>query len=779
MRNEISRRFAYRALVAACILPVLALAPADAGDAKVRILGAEASPALFSPASGAAMTVEATVLVQEVAGIRGSGRRSDAAESKRYLAAWSWTLTGASAEAVTSVHGSTVLEPDSRTGGPRSGMTGDIEVVWDGLSPAGEAVRDGRYAWSLRVDVVRLDETGNGRVQEKPIGSDVQDGIVEIDGTPPWIEIGSVPACSRGPVVPVIEVGDANLRSWQAFLNGAPYVEGEPVTTDGEYLLRVEAVDLAGNETDTEVAFVVDTVAPVIRIIGVADGDVAEPGLAPVVEIEDDHLTASSITLDGDAFESGTPVERPGDHVLRAEAEDCAGNRSQAEVRFEIADVGAQGSTRAFTNEDDRALVESVSASGVRVWAFGLRGPDGLTERVTAIRGDDPNAPVSMRFDDAGRLSVLEEPGGIRLEFRWLDDGAVQMTVADADGSVQTAARLGAPSEIAAAPLPEVGSVRGGEDRVSWLRPRAGGSVTRADLERSMIPLPPVDPAPQTASAAAVGGGACEGGVRVSTCGVPAEHARVQVRVVGSGADAPSYVVPAVDGGEAGFGYSLACDAVPALDAGEVCASAGASSAGVCADLDRLRGLGALEVCRGLAAPLTATEALRLGSADCAALFGRAGAACGSMASACEDLPEAVDRRAGGPLTLEAHALSDATGPLDASVEVDGTGPFPQFDLRADDRATIARFRPVWIDAENVEITALAVCAEPGAPWTYTAEICDFDAFGCSSFPVPGEIGADGSDEIGFRFTSQYGADEVRVTVEIDGGPSRRIVITF
>ena len=78
-----------------------------------------------------------------------------------------------------------------------------------------------------------------------------------------------------------------------------------------------------------------------------------------------------------------------------------------------------------------------------------------------------------------------------------------------------------------------------------------------------------------------------------------------------------------------------------------------------------------------------------------------------------------------------------------------------------------------------MQITALAVCAQPGATLTYTAELCDFDAWGCSTFPIPGAVGEDGTGEIGFQFTSQYGADEVRVDFEVEGGPTRRIVVTF
>ncbi len=51
------------------------------------------------------------------------------------------------------------------------------------------------------------------------------------------------------------------IMFWNS-LNGEPFTSNTPVTTEGEYFLYVYAVDLAGNDKDTSIYFVIDKTAP-------------------------------------------------------------------------------------------------------------------------------------------------------------------------------------------------------------------------------------------------------------------------------------------------------------------------------------------------------------------------------------------------------------------------------------------------------------------------------------------------------------------------------------
>lgn len=82
-----------------------------------------------------------------------------------------------------------------------------------------------------------------------------------VDRTPPAIVIlGVQPGAEyTEPVVPTVEVSDANLLSSQVRLNGQPFASGTRVEADGEYLLTVRAEDRAGNVAERSVAFVLRT----------------------------------------------------------------------------------------------------------------------------------------------------------------------------------------------------------------------------------------------------------------------------------------------------------------------------------------------------------------------------------------------------------------------------------------------------------------------------------------------------------------------------------------
>jgi subtilase family serine protease/Tol biopolymer transport system component/flagellar hook assembly protein FlgD len=176
-------------------------------------------------------------------------------------------------------------------------------------------------------DVVATDRAGNRSEAT---------GTFTIDRTPPSITISGIAgACVATNVTPVIEVTDANLDSWSAALNGAPFQSGTVVTAERAYTISAIARDKAGSSTTAQKSFTIDKTAPSIDVVGIRDG--AYVGrVAPIVTFTDANLVGSELTLDGAPFVSGTTVAGEGVHFLHAAAWDCAGHTAKVDETFTV-----------------------------------------------------------------------------------------------------------------------------------------------------------------------------------------------------------------------------------------------------------------------------------------------------------------------------------------------------------------------------------------------------------------------------------------------------------
>ncbi len=82
-----------------------------------------------------------------------------------------------------------------------------------------------------------------------------------VDQTPPTVSVTGVSdgAQYSSAVTPVIDIQDTHLAIQEVRLNGAPYVSGTSLGSDGDYTLTVHAGDLAGWVTDKTVRFSLQT----------------------------------------------------------------------------------------------------------------------------------------------------------------------------------------------------------------------------------------------------------------------------------------------------------------------------------------------------------------------------------------------------------------------------------------------------------------------------------------------------------------------------------------
>ncbi|PIV69206.1 MAG: hypothetical protein COS08_05180, partial [Euryarchaeota archaeon CG01_land_8_20_14_3_00_38_12] len=79
-----------------------------------------------------------------------------------------------------------------------------------------------------------------------------------------------------------------------------------------------------------------DTINPKITITGVENNTYYNVSVTPVITIFDLNLNATTITLNGENFISGTPITEDGTYVLFVQATDKMNNPSQETITFII-----------------------------------------------------------------------------------------------------------------------------------------------------------------------------------------------------------------------------------------------------------------------------------------------------------------------------------------------------------------------------------------------------------------------------------------------------------
>ena len=176
-----------------------------------------------------------------------------------------------------------------------------------------------------------------------------------------------------------ITIVEENLADSTNSLNSETYVSGELITEDGEYILSVEASDLAGNTSSEIVTFTIDTIAPVIEVSGVDNGQITNQNLVPVVSIIEERLASSLTELNGEVFISGTAVTEENAYVLEITAEDTAGNTSDLIVEFEL-DLTPPTLTIVSPQNGETTEASAIAITGV--------SEAGATVNMTAVSGN-------------------------------------------------------------------------------------------------------------------------------------------------------------------------------------------------------------------------------------------------------------------------------------------------------------------------------------------------------------------------------------------------------
>ncbi|MBI5549729.1 MAG: Ig-like domain-containing protein, partial [Deltaproteobacteria bacterium] len=148
----------------------------------------------------------------------------------------------------------------------------------------------------------------------------------------PGVEDGAV---VHGPVTLTWSSSDPQA-SLTAKLDGDPVESGVTVASEGSHRLVVKAEDASGHKSSTTVRFTIDTVAPQIRVSGVAEAESYRRAVSPTYRATDSSAVLVSARLDGEAFASGDEVSAEGTHRLEVTATDEAGNEASMTVSFTV-----------------------------------------------------------------------------------------------------------------------------------------------------------------------------------------------------------------------------------------------------------------------------------------------------------------------------------------------------------------------------------------------------------------------------------------------------------
>ncbi len=139
-------------------------------------------------------------------------------------------------------------------------------------------------------------------------------------------------------------ISDLTRVSYKAYLNTRNFLPQEEVTQDGKYILRIEAVDEAGNMAEKTITFIVDRTAPCVVVNGMQrDGTVGKnERLTLCLYEEEDRFL--SVLLDGveqtlaeEGKQAVLSMKEYGDHKITVKAIDPAQNELEQVISVNCA----------------------------------------------------------------------------------------------------------------------------------------------------------------------------------------------------------------------------------------------------------------------------------------------------------------------------------------------------------------------------------------------------------------------------------------------------------
>ncbi|MDL4838925.1 Ig-like domain-containing protein [Aquibacillus rhizosphaerae] len=218
-------------------------------------------------------------------------------------------------------------------------------------------------------------------------------------------------------------------------LNGKPFENGMELDREQSYVLKAVITDLASNVSERTIVFTVDKTAPVIQFKEAISDKYLNETIIPELFIEDmSAYDIIALTLNGEAYNLGDPIEEEGKHVLFFEVKDKAGNIQQLTVEFiidktppEIVFEGAEENGEYFdpiellirlSNLDDKIQTitvngeefegEIVEEDGEQVIKLNLSDVDSYQVEVTAYDEAGNEVKKALPFEIAEKSGLVK-----------------------------------------------------------------------------------------------------------------------------------------------------------------------------------------------------------------------------------------------------------------------------------------------------------------------------------------------------------------------------------
>jgi hypothetical protein len=227
-------------------------------------------------------------------------------------------------------------------------VTADSSDATSGLASQGVSLNGSTWTPSLTVSsdgsctvqVQAQDKAGNTASTTKSF---------KLDVTPPTASIKALPAGgSNGwyitPVTVTVSGTDATsgIASQQLSLDGSTWVTSLTLSADGVYTVHGRVTDNAGNVTNVNRTFSIDSTPPIIDTpvltgtIGLAGWYTSKVGVSVSATDATSSVATTQYSVDGGAWQTVTPTLTDGVHTVQIRVTDNAGNVSTTSVSASV-----------------------------------------------------------------------------------------------------------------------------------------------------------------------------------------------------------------------------------------------------------------------------------------------------------------------------------------------------------------------------------------------------------------------------------------------------------
>lgn len=196
---------------------------------------------------------------------------------------------------------------------------------------------------------------------------------------------------------------DASLREYKVGATGSWQTYSAPVSVSENTTVFARSKDAAGNYSDESSLAItnIDTIAPVVTITSIINGDTYVNEATPTHEVQDDNDVTVEVLLNGEAF-AGGKVTESGSYLYLVKATDSAGNETTETMAFHVnhtPKVAAPVDTKIvgkfakeiidlstlFTDTENDVLTYTVTSSDPSI--IGATNTDGSLEIEALLQG--------------------------------------------------------------------------------------------------------------------------------------------------------------------------------------------------------------------------------------------------------------------------------------------------------------------------------------------------------------------------------------------------------